>query len=138
MKITKRAISILLALMLFSGSLVALAERASTHIASYGISTTALGSGVIRVKADIDGTHPRMTKIGFPAITLYEWSGSAWVPVKSEIAKYNPNATAGSHTHTFTYQGVAGRHYYSAASFYAQDTSGSDSRNANSPSVQAT
>ncbi|MDR0325794.1 MAG: hypothetical protein LBI19_06860 [Oscillospiraceae bacterium] len=125
--------------MLLSMSLPALA-RASDQIDSYSITIVPRDSGKIEVTVNIAGTHPRMTKIGFPGITLYERAGTTgtWSPVSVHSGKYNPNATAGSHTYTFTYQGVAGRNYYTYASFFAQDSLGSDSRTANSPIAVAT
>jgi hypothetical protein len=138
----KRFLSILCAAVVFSVLIAPpiAGARASDQIASYSIGVTAQGNGNIRVSASIAGTHPRMTRIGFPSIALFERanSSSAWTRVHSSGPHYNPNATAGSHSYTFTYRGVAGRQYYAQTTFFAQDALGSDSRSANSPTVTAT
>jgi hypothetical protein len=152
----KRTISIFLAVMLltFALSLPAVASvsndsigigddnsiNASHQIASYSIGIVPRGGGRVEVTANIVGTHRQMTRIGFPSIILYERpnSSSSWIGVSSHSGIYNPNVPAGSHTFTFTYQGVIGRQYYARAQFFAQDAQGSDSRSANSPTITAT
>ena len=136
----KKAMTLTLALILLLSTASAVFARESDQIDSYSITMVPRGSGKIEVTVNVSGTHRQMTKIGFPGVTLYERvdSNSAWSPVSIHTGKYNPNATAGSHTYTFTFSGVAGRQYYVYASFYAQDAQGSDSRNANSTTVTAT
>jgi len=114
--------------------------EASDQIAGYSITITPMGSGQVRVVVSVAGTHPFMTRIGFPSIALHERnnSNSSWGTVFSTGPHYNPNATAGSHSYEFTYQGVAGRQYRAHASFFARDSLGSDSRQATSPFITAT
>jgi hypothetical protein len=133
----KKAVTLVLALLILTTPLLAFA-RASKYINSYSINISAQGNGAVKVSVNIDGTHPRMTKIGFPAISLYELNGSTWTLVHTESSKYNPNATAGSHSYSFTYQGTAGKQYYAKGSFLAEDSTGRDSKDADSPTVKAT
>ena len=132
------SVTLVIALLLTVLSLPATA-RASTHIASYSIDIFPRGNGRVEVIVSVIGTHRNMTRIGFPSIALFESTnnGSTWTPVRS-TGSWNPNTPAGSHTHTFTYQGVAGRWYYASASFWAQDTQGHDSKSANSRIITAT
>ena len=141
----KRVISILLAVMILAPVLYvpALAYDnsidASHQISGYSITITPRGSGRVEVTVNVTGTHRQMTRIGFPAIALHERnnSSSSWVTVRSSGPHWNPNVPAGSHTHTFTFQGVAGRQYYAYSTFFAQDAQGSDTRAANSPTITA-
>ena len=137
----KRVISVFLAVIILTAILaIPASARASNQIASYSIGIVPQGSGKVQVTVNVNGTHRNMTRIGFPSIALYERvnSGGSWSPVFSTGPHYNPNATAGSHTYTFTYQGVAGRQYYSYSTFFARDADGSDTRGASSPIITAT
>ena len=153
----KRAISIILTVMLLTSafSFPAIASvsdsigigigndnsiDASHQIAGFSITITPLGGGSVRVVASVFGTHNQMTRIGFPSIVLHERpnSGSPWTARFVTGPHWNPNTHAGSHSHSFTFQGVAGRQHYASAQFFAQDAQGSDSRAANSPTVTAT
>jgi hypothetical protein len=136
----KRAVSILLAVVLLTAIFsIPASARASHQIAGFSITITPMGSGNVRVVTSVSGTHNQMTTIGMPAITIYERnnSSSAWRIVHSTGPHYNPNTTAGSHSHAVTFQGVAGRQYYAHAGFFAQDSQGSDSRSASSPIITA-
>lgn len=133
----KRAIAFILVVLLLSTNMFAFA-RASEYIASYSAGVSPQGGGVVKVTVTIAGTHPNMTKIGFPTIILYHYDGTTSTAVAVEGGKYNPNATAGSHGYSFTYAGTAGQYYYVLSSYYAQDSTGSDVRNASSPTVKAT
>ena len=112
---------------------------ASHQIAGHSITITPLGGGQVRVVANVAGTHSQMTRIGFPTIVLYERinNNSSWSSVRTATAQWNPNATAGSHSHVITYQGVAGRQYRAEAQFFARDSLGSDTRDAISPFITA-
>ena len=138
----KRAVSIILAVVILSSvlSVPVIAERASDQIASYSVGIVPRGNGKVEVTVNIGGTHRQMTRIGFPSILLYERnnSSSPWVTKYVTGPHYNPTVPAGSHTYTFTYQGVAGRQYYAHATFFARDNLGSDSRQASSPFITAT
>lgn len=131
----KKVVALTFAVILFSLNLFAFA-RASDYIDSYSIGISPQGGGVVKVSVSIQGTHPNMTKIGFPTISLYEWTGSEWKIVKVVNSQYT--SSKGSHNYSFEYQGTAGKHYYSRASFYAEDTTGFDKREADSLSVKAT
>ena len=138
---TKNAVLVLLAVLFLASALSvpAVAEEASNQIAGHTITVTAIGNGDLRVVASVFGTHSQMTKIGFPSVLLFERpnSNGSWSGVAAHSGKYNPNATAGSHTFTFTYQGVAGRQYHATSTNFAQDTLGSDTRGAVSPMITA-
>jgi hypothetical protein len=131
----RKLISIVLVVLLLSTYTTAFA-RASDQLASYSITVTPRGSGVVRVTATVNGTHNNMTCIGFPEVALFEWSGSKWVEVdcKTGVYKYY----GGSNSCQFDYAGTTGNHYYAAARFYAKDANGEDERFANSVSKQAT
>jgi hypothetical protein len=140
----KRTISILLVITLLIPvlSIPAIAYYtidASHQISGYSITIVPRGSGRVEVTVNITGTHPQMTRIGFPSIALYERNNnsSAWRVVHSTGPHWNPRVPAGSHTHTFTFQGVAGRQYYAFSQFFAQDAQGSDTRSASSPIITA-
>jgi hypothetical protein len=112
--------------------------NASHQISTYSITFVPRGSGRVEVTVNIGGTHRQMTKIGFPSIAIFEQNNAQWRAVHSTGPHWNPNVPAGSHTHTFTFQGVAGRRYYASSSFQAQDAQGIDTRSANSPTITAT
>lgn len=131
----KKTTAILLALVLLSANLSAFA-RASDYIATYSVYVEPQGGGVVKVTAEVQGTHSKMTKIGFPTISLYELNGSDWKLVKVVNSQYVSNK--GSHSYSFTYQGTAGKHYYAGASFYSEDATGRDTRDTDSLSVKAT
>ncbi|MCL2030266.1 MAG: hypothetical protein FWG93_01845 [Oscillospiraceae bacterium] len=133
----KRTLAFVLVILLLAANMSAFA-RTSLYIGSHSAGVSPQGGGVVKVSVFVAGTHPRMTKIGFPMVSLYELNGSTWTLVAVQTSQYNPNATAGSHSYSFTYQGTAGKSYYASASFYAQDTTGSDTKNASSPTVTAT
>jgi len=137
MKRMKMAVSLVLTVMILSSLCVSFA-RASDQIDSYNITVAAIGGGQIRVTATIAGTHPRMTQIGFPVISLYEWNSttSKWVTKSSVTSQYA--YSGGSHSYQFIYSGTVGKLYYAGASFFAQDSLGSDSRSKNSVSMEAT
>lgn len=130
----KKTISLLLVVVLLASSFTAFA-RASDYISSYNVGVSLLGNGKVRVSAIVIGTNTKLTRIGFPDITLYEKVGNKITIVASVSADYNYNA--GTHGCQFDYQGVAGRTYYAAASFSAMDSTGGDSRSATSISVVA-
>jgi hypothetical protein len=134
----KKVLSLTVAfLLLLSAALPAFAH-ASDQISSYSITIVPRGSGRVEVTVNVIGTHRQMTRIGFPGIILYERIGGSWSSVAIHSAKYNPTVPAGSHSFVFTYQGVAGRQYYAYSSFFARDTHGSDTREADSPMITAT
>lgn len=131
----KKAISIILALLMLTSSMSVFA-RASDYIDSYSVYVEPQGGGVVKVTAEIEGTHSKMTKIGFPTIVLFELNGSTWKSVKVVNSQYT--SSKGSYSYSFTYQGTAGKHYYAGASFYAEDSTGHDLRDVDSLSVKAT
>ena len=126
------AVMMCICLLLSSMSLLAYA-RASYYLANYNIVVGDRGNGVVRVTATVNATHPYMTQLGFPVVVLYEKVNGSWVAVRtnSGIYKYN----SGSHGYQYDYQGVVGKEYMAYSSFAAQDTTGGDSRDANSNAV---
>lgn len=131
----KRTLALALAVVMLCTNMYAFA-RASDYISSYSVYVEPQSSGIVCVTAEVKGTHPKMTKIGFPIISLYELNGSTWKLVKVVDSQYTTNK--GSYSYSFTYQGTAGKHYYAGASFYAEDTTGHDTREVDSLSVKAT
>lgn len=125
----------LIAMLIPVAAAIGITPFASDQLDSYGVTVTRMGSGVIRVQATINATHPRMTKLGFPTVTLFEYDGSKWNVVDTRSAVYTSNV--GSHACTFDYQGAVGKKYYAGASFYGEDTAGSTSRTATSVTVTA-
>ena len=133
----KKTIALALVVLILCPNIFAFA-RASDYLDSYSIGISAQGGGVVKVTANVEGTHNKMTKIGFPTIVLYELNGSTWTPVKVVNSQYNPATLSGSYQYSFTYQGTAGKTYYAYSSFLAQDSTGSDSRSTDSLSIKAT
>lgn len=104
--------------------------RASEYIRSYEPAISAK-SGTVTVSFSIDGTGT-MTSIGARYIYLYEISGNSTTLVKT--FRYTDNLYShilGSnsrwHSSSVSYQGVSGCQYYAMVSFYAANSSGSDS-----------
>lgn len=124
----KRAVTVLLTLLLLSSSLLAFA-RADYYIESYFVGCAAQGSGKIKVTANVTAADPNMTEIGFPAIELYEsTNGTSWTPVVTQTDVYKPNAPYSDYTYSFTHTGIAGRYYYAAASYYVGNNNGGSTR----------
>ena len=138
----KKTMSVFLAVVFLTAvfTIPASAVPASDQIDSYSITIVSRGSGGVEVTANVIGTHPWMTRIGFPVITIYERlnSSSSWVNVRTVTSQWNPNATAGSHSHVLTYSGVAGRQYRAEVQFFARDSLGSDTRGDFSRIITAT
>jgi hypothetical protein len=132
----RRVLAIVLAIVFISSGFAAYA-RASDHISSYTIALVPLGNGVIRVAVSIHGTHPNMTRIGFPSIALYERNGNNWTLVASRSSQFSPTIS-GSHVFSFEFQGKPGVRYYAFSSYLAQDALGHDLRSVTSPELIAT
>lgn len=136
----RKLIAFVFAFMFFSSFVATAVETiqpfASNYLDAYSISAIPQGGGKILVEATVNAVHPKMTKIGFSIISLYEMNNNSWTLVETVSSQYTSNA--GSHRYQFTYKGTVGKSYYAAASFIAEDATGSDYRTANSVTKVAT
>jgi len=107
----------------------------SDYFASCGVLLCPVGGGRLRVAVAVHTIHGRMVKLGFPVISLYEWDGEQWLAKSGVIAKFTYNAAA--HRCLFTCKGDPGKCYCVSASFFAEDSRGSDSLIAYSMTVTA-
>lgn len=129
----KRMTAMMLAILCLIGSFSTISARASDYIAKYECKIIDRGSGLLEVRVAVGGTHPRMTKIGCPAIALYVRNGNRYDAVESHSGLYDYNT--GAYGFTFTYQGEIGREYMASATVMAQDSTGGDSRSLDSTKV---
>lgn len=132
----KKITSIILVLVIILSMSITAFARASDQLDSYSVECSARGNGIFRVSATVNGTHPNMTKIGFPLIIIYESSNgtSNWTQVYKTSDVYR---AGGSNSFQYDYSGTAGKYYYAFCSWYAEDSLGSDNRNGNSNTVLA-
>ena len=135
MKKRVMALAFCLMLVLSAGLPKVAFARASDYLSTYRILVVPKENGVVQVSATVNGTHSRMTRIGFPVINLYEVDGDTATVVKCLSSQYNYNA--GSHGVRYDYQGTIGKEYYAYASFGAEDENGGDSRSLFSASIIA-
>lgn len=145
MKTFKKVLALIL-IVAISISTVALADnsaesandvqpRASAYIDSYSGSIKPTGNGNFKIVFSIVGTGT-MTKIGALSICIYKNgtqvdSFSYNMTGRSGMMAYNTVA----HADTETYSGVSGASYYARIAFYAKNSSGSDIKYYNTPTV---
>ena len=109
--------------------------RASAYIDSYSGSIKPTGNGNFKIVFSIVGTGT-MQMIGALSIRIYK-NGT-------QVASFSYSDTGRSgmmayntyyHADTETYSGVSGASYYARISFYAKNSSGSDIKYYNTPTV---
>lgn len=140
-KSMKRIVAMVLTVALFSCMGCAFAAmRSSAYLDSYGAAVYANSGAKIIVNVDVDGAG-YMTKLGATSVTIYESTDNVdFDPVRTYYDEDYPELM-GSGLHfnedVITYQGTAGRYYCAAVYFYAEDSTGSDSRFYMTSSVRA-
>ena len=127
-----RSISVILMIVfLVSAPVHAMAAeaRASAWLSGYGASIVAAGNGKIKIEFSVVGTGT-MTKLGASTIDIYKSNGT-FVKTISYTASgngYMMGYNTAYHSGSVPYSGVAGQKYYAVVTFYARDSSGSDTR----------
>ena len=122
-------LSIILVLCI-SASTFAFVE-ASSYLASYTTTITAEGSSKILITFDVAATG-KMTSIGVTQIEVQKKVGNNWVTDTTLTASNYPNfLTSNSigHASSVRITGISGTQYRAVLTFYAADSSGSDSKN---------
>ena len=131
----KRILALMFAMLCIMGSFTTVSARASDYIDSYEVKIITLGNGQIRVMASVNGTHGNMTQIGIPVLALQEKNGTQYTTVAIYTSLYKYNAL--TYGYYFTYDAVVGKEYRALASFMAKDSTGGDTREAQSLLVKA-
>lgn len=127
-----RSISVILVIVfLVSAPVQALAAeaRASAWFTGYGASIVAAGNGKINVEFRVVGTGT-MAKLGVSTINIYKSNGT-FVKTISYTASgngYMMGYNTAYHSGSVPYSGVAGQKYYAVVTFFAKNSSGSDTR----------
>lgn len=119
----------------------AAAPCVSGYISTCSCSTSAAGLGIAQVYFSICGTDT-MDKLGARSIDLYESTdGNTWHLVEnytSSDTSWLMGYGKSSYSAHVSYGGVVGRYYKAYVSFYAEDTTGSDSTGRWTGKIQAT
>lgn len=127
-----RSISIILVIVFLVSAPVhafAAEARASAWFTGYGASIVASGNGKINIEFRVVGTGT-MTKLGASTIDIYKSNG-AFVKTISYTTSgngYMMGYNTAYHSGSVPYSGVAGQKYYAVVTFFAKNSSGSDSR----------
>lgn len=108
--------------------------RASLYINSSDAIITANPGKKIEVLSTVTGTGI-MDVIGVSTLNIQEYRSSSWVTVKSWSSLYKYNSIQASFL--TTYQGVASRKYRAVITFYAANSSGSDTKSLTTTSIIA-
>lgn len=127
-----KLISVILVIVFLVGAPVyalAAEARASAWFSGYGASVVASSSGKINIEFTVVGTGT-MTKLGASTIEIYKSNGTF---VKSISYTANGNGymmgyNTAFHSGSVPYSGVAGQKYYAVVTFFARNSSGSDTR----------
>ena len=127
-----RAISIILIIVfLASAPVYALAAeaRASACFSGYSASVVASGNGRLNVEFRVVGTGT-MTKLGVSTIQIFKADGTriATISYTAKGNKYMMGHNNAFHSGSVPYSGVVGQKYYAVVTFFAKNSSGSDSR----------
>jgi hypothetical protein len=109
----------------------------STHLQSYSSSIVAEGNGIIQVYFEVEGMG-KMTSLGVTQIEVQKKVGTAWVPDITLKSNNYPNFLASNtstHSSSVRVTGVAGTQYRAIITFYAANSTGSDSKDHASPTA---
>lgn len=103
--------------------------RASAWFTGYGASIVASGNGKINVEFRVVGTGT-MTKLGASTIDIYKSNGAFVKTISYTTSgnEYMMKSNTAFHTGSVPYSGVAGQKYYAVVTFFAKNSSGSDTR----------
>ena len=127
-----RSISIILvSVFLVSAPVHAFAAeaRASAWLSGYSSSIEASGNGILNIKFRVVGTGT-MTKLGASLIYIYKSDGTrvATISHATKGNEYMMGFNTAYHSGSVPYSGVAGQKYYAVVTFFAKNSSGSDTR----------
>lgn len=113
--------------------------RASEYIFSRQAAAVPLNQGQIRFNFQITGTSI-MNQLGVTEIQVLEQNGTSWSTVRTfryqnypELMGYNTSRHSGS----ITFPGITGRTYMAYVTFYAANTSGSETQEVAIPAFTA-
>lgn len=103
--------------------------RASAWLSGYSASIEASGNGIITIKFRVVGTGT-MTKLGASTIDIYKSNGAFVKTISYTTSgnEYMMKSNTAFHTGSVPYSGVAGQKYYAVVTFFAKNSSGSDTR----------
>lgn len=103
--------------------------RASAWLSAYSASIEASGNGIITIKFRVVGTGT-MTKLGASTIDIYKSNGAFVKTISYTTSgnEYMMKSNTAFHTGSVPYSGVAGQKYYAVVTFFAKNSSGSDTR----------
>jgi len=123
-------LSILLIMLILSVSTIASAE-ASNYFISYCSSIKAEGNGKILISFEVFGTG-KMTSIGVTEIEVQKKVGTSWVYDRTLTSSSYPSFLTSNSSSYFSQvriTGVTGTQYRAILTFYAANSSGSESKN---------
>lgn len=112
---------------------------ASTYISAHSTSITPEGNGDITITYTVRAKD-KMTKLGASKVVIQKKTSSSWSNVKTYTSSTTPSMIA-SNKATFTkdlsYSGTKGTQYRTVVTFYAENSTGSDTINETSASCTA-
>jgi hypothetical protein len=129
--------ALILALMFVIGVSAIASAEASLYLESYCSTIKAEGGGKILIGFSVIGTGT-MTSIGVKQIEVQKKVGSAWVTdatFKSANFPHFLTSNSDGHASQIRVTGVAGTQYRAIITFYAANSTGSDSKNQTSSTV---
>ena len=127
-----RSISVILVIVFLVSAPVhafAAEARASAWLSGYGASVVAAGNGKIKIEFTVVGTGT-MTKLGASLIYIYKSDGTrvATISYATKGNEYMMGYNKAYHSGSVPYSGTAGQKYYAVVTFFAKNSSGSDTR----------
>lgn len=127
----KKAYKVILFILIMAMALSTVAFAAEARASEYIRSTTtyiSASNGVVTVDFRIYATGV-MTDIGVKKVEFYTESGSLVKTCSYTSSAYSYMMTSGTYTYyeSVTYNGTAGTSYYAVVTFYAGNSTGSDS-----------
>ena len=108
-----------------STTAVAAESRASTYFSDYDASVSTSSSGTVTIRFDVTGMSS-ITQIGALSISLYKADGTYVKTFNSSTYTNMLASGTGSHSSSVIHLGEAGQSYYAVVTFYAKNSSGSD------------
>lgn len=119
---------VLIVALLLSTAALATENRASEYISSKIAYITSTGGGSINIYFDVIATG-RMSTLGASVIKVYKSNGDMVKTFRSvfEGCEHMVASNVITYANYVTYDGVPGQSYYAVVTFYAADSTGSDS-----------
>lgn len=125
----KRVIAVAMVCVMVLGVAALAAEQASNYISYKGGGIAPTGNGNMRISFDVVATG-MMDELGAHAVHIYSEDGSP----EHSIYYTDPGCSDMMTTNDYswdgevTWEGVSGESYYAIIVFYAEDSTGSDTR----------